>query len=353
VENKRPRIHILHKFIEGPWGGGNQFLKALRGYLTQAGLYAENMDDADVILFNSYPFGNEHSFDLALKLKKLGKILVHRVDGPLRYVRGRDRAVDEIIFQFNSALVDGTVFQSKWSRDKNHELGMHKAPYETVIMNTADPDIFNPEGKRPFDDKKIRLIATSWSKNMAKGFDIYQHLDKHLDFNRYQMTFVGNSPVEFENITSKNPIPSAELAKILKEHDIYIAASRNDPCSNSLIEALQCGLPAVARNDGGHPEIVGKAGALFENETEVLDAIENVAQNYQNYQLSIDLPVLDEVGKKYHEFSSNIYQDYLGGSYQAKSVNFPYINFIRMKVKILIWKVSKVLLSLSEEVKSR
>jgi len=312
------------------------------------------MEDADIILFNSYPFGNEHSFDLALKLKKRGKILIHRLDGPLYYVRGRDRAVDEVIFQFNSALADGTVFQSKWSRDKNYELGMKKAPYEAVILNTADPDIFNGEGKRPFHDKKIRLIATSWSKNMAKGFDIYQYLDKQLDFNRYQMTFLGNSPVEFENIISKPPVPSAELAKILKEHDIYIAASKNDPCSNSLIEALHCGLPAVGRNEGGHPEIVGGAGTFFEDETEVIAAIGNVVHNYQHYQLLIDLPTLDEVGQKYYKFASNIYEDYLKGNYQAKPVNFLcIIKFLRMKVKILIWKASKKLLGSLEEVPSR
>ncbi len=354
MESKRPRIHVLHKFIEGPWGGGNQFLKALRRYFAEAGLYTESMEDAEVILFNSYPFGNEHSFDLALKLKKQGKILIHRLDGPLYYIRGRDRVVDEVIFQFNSALSDGTVFQSKWSRDKNYELGMQKAPYETVIMNAPDPNIFNREGKRPFNDKKIRLIATSWSKNMAKGFDIYQYLDKHLDFNRYEMTFLGNSPVEFENIIRKMPVPSVELAKILREHDIYIAASKNDPCSNSLIEALHCGLPAVARNEGGHPEIVGKAGTFFENETGVIDAIENVVQNYQHYRLRIDLPTLDKVGQKYYKFASNIYEDYLKGDYQVKPVNFLCsIKFLMMKAKILKWKASKKLLGSLEEVKSR
>ena len=29
------KIHILHEFIGGAWGGGNQFLKALREYLKE------------------------------------------------------------------------------------------------------------------------------------------------------------------------------------------------------------------------------------------------------------------------------------------------------------------------------
>ena len=41
-----PKIHILYKFKSGPWGGGNQFLKALRTALTQKGVYAETLDDS-------------------------------------------------------------------------------------------------------------------------------------------------------------------------------------------------------------------------------------------------------------------------------------------------------------------
>ncbi|MBA7489471.1 hypothetical protein ES702_00005 [subsurface metagenome] len=35
------KIHILYKFIEGPWGGGNQFLKALRDYFRKVGVYSD------------------------------------------------------------------------------------------------------------------------------------------------------------------------------------------------------------------------------------------------------------------------------------------------------------------------
>lgn len=34
------KIHILCEFVEGPWGGGNQFLKALRRYLRKKGVYS-------------------------------------------------------------------------------------------------------------------------------------------------------------------------------------------------------------------------------------------------------------------------------------------------------------------------
>ena len=342
------KIHILYKFVEGPWGGGNQFLKALREYFRKEGVYSESLEDADIILFNSH-----HCLDELFKVKKKypNKILIHRVDGPIFYARGKDKVVDEIIFQFNNLFADGTVFQSSWSREKNYEIGMRKSPYEIIIMNALDPNIFNCEGKRQFNDNKVKLVATSWSANIRRGFDIYQYLDEHLDFNRYEMTFVGNSPIEFKNIRWVKPVPSPEVANILREHDIYITASKNDPCSNSLIEALHCGLPAVARNDGGHPEIIGEAGALFENEAGAIDAIEKVAQNYKYYQARIDLSALDEVGQKYHEFAQGIYEDYLGGNYRPKQVNLS--GTIRVRIKIIQWKAQNRLLSVVKGVRDK
>ena len=328
------KIHILYEFTEAPWGGGNQFLKALRDYFGRQGVYTEGPAEANIILFNSH-----HYLDELLEFKKRhpGKLLLHRVDGPISYVRGRDKAIDKIIFQFNNFLADGTVFQSNWSRDMNYELGIKKAPYETTIINAPAPEIFNRQGKsRPAE--KIRLIATSWSGNIRRGFDTYEYLDKHLDFNRYEMTFVGNSPIEFKNIQWIKPVPSRELADILREHDIYITASKNDPCSNSLIEALHCGLPAVARNDGGHPEIIRDAGELFRDESDIIEAIEKVSGNYDHYQQRISLPTIDEVGQRYYDFARSIYNDCSGGGYQPKRING--FGNLLLKMKLLQWQAS-------------
>lgn len=120
------------------------------------------------------------------------------------------------------------------------------------------------------------------------------------------MTFVGNSPVEFDNITHISPKPSEELASILKNHDIFITGSEKDPCSNSLIEAMHCGLPAIALNSGGHPEIIGRGGELFNDFNSLVNSIKKVAKKYSNYQKSINLPSIDKVAKKYHKFAFKV-----------------------------------------------
>jgi glycosyltransferase involved in cell wall biosynthesis len=338
-----PEVHILYNFVEGPWGGGNQFLKALRNYFRNNGVYTEFPNSADVIFFNSH-----HCLEAAAKIKKKypNKIFIHRVDGPIFYTRGgegkiideilfrgKSKRLDEIIFHANNAFADGTIFQSKWSRIMNYELGMKRTPNEIVIMNAPDPSIFNPKDTKEFEHKKVKLIAISWFTDIRKGFDIYKFLDESLDFNKYEMTFVGNSPIRFKNINWIKPVPSHEVARILKEHDIYITASRNDPCSNALIEALHCGLPAVAINDGGHPEILGEAGEVFEDEEGVIKAIEKIVQNFEHYRARITLPTLNSVGQKYYEFAKSIYDDYSEGNYRLKEIHFFNMSYIKFRIK--------------------
>jgi glycosyltransferase involved in cell wall biosynthesis len=316
------KINILQKLKEGAWGGGNQFLKALRKEFIKLGAYEDDPRLADVVLFNSFPWREEHLFRKIAKLKRAGKIIIHRVDGPISEIRGGDLKIDKIIFSFNNLFADGTVFQSNWSRAENYKLGMKKKSFETVISNAPDADIFNRQGKSAFNREKTKLIATSWSANPRKGFELYKYLDANLDFSKYQMSFFGNSPVEFKNIVKHNPINSQELAAQLKNYDIFITASEKDPCSNSLIEALSCGLPAVYLNDGGHPEIVKGGGEFFEGEGDILAKIDQVADNYEFYQARIQAPSMEKIARDYLEFIKNVYAARAGKVDKISNLNF-------------------------------
>jgi len=340
------KICILYKFVEGPWGGTNQFLKTLKKEFKVNNILEENSEKAEIILFNSYPFGSEYLFDTVLKIKHKypEKILLYRLDGPISLYRGKDEEIDQIIKLFNELFVDGIVFQSNWSMVQNKQLFGISAKYETAIYNAPDEDVFNRVRRKEFNPKeKIKLIATSWSANWRKGFDIYKFLDDNLDFSQYEMTFVGNSPIEFKNIKWIKPLPSKELAEIFKQHDIYITASQNDPCSNALIEALSCGLPAVALNDGGHPELVKEGGELFEGKKDVIEKIEKVAKNYYHYQSKIPEFSMKIVASDYYDFAKKIFEDAQSKTYIPKRVNFlTKIDFFKMKTKIFIWKSKKI-----------
>jgi hypothetical protein len=161
------KISILFDFKVGAWGGGNQFLKALKNVWIDKKIYTEKTDEADVVLFNSFPFGKEFlEIKELFRLKNKGKILIHRVDGPVAGLRGKDFLVDKIIYKLNNIFASATIFQSQWSKQANYKNGLEKKADETVIINAPDQKIFNIKDKINFDsNRKIKLIATSWSAN--------------------------------------------------------------------------------------------------------------------------------------------------------------------------------------------
>jgi len=296
------KAHILFTFRDGPWGGCNQFLTGLRDVWRAAGCWAETPDAADVVLFDSYNNAREV---IAAKRRLPGIPFVHRLDGPISAYRGQDLALDRLIHALNAALADGTVFQSEYSRAGNLGLGMQPPPLHRVVGNAPRGECFFATERaetRPDGGRKVRILAASFSPNWNKGFDVYAHLDQHLDFGRFEMTFVGNSPVAFKHVTHLPPQDSKTLGETMRSHDIYLTASRQDPCSNALIEALSCGLPAVALRSGGHPEIVGRGGELFDGTADVLAAIDKVAGDIAGYRQAIRLQGMEAAGEAYLAF---------------------------------------------------
>jgi glycosyltransferase involved in cell wall biosynthesis len=92
---------------------------------------------------------------------------------------------------------------------------------------------------------------------------------------------------------------SYQLADLLRQHDVYITASRHDPCSNSLLEALSCSLPALYLNSGGHAEIVKEAGCGFSSHEEIPELLNDMVDDYGSYQAKISVPSLSEVARQY------------------------------------------------------
>ena len=97
-------------------------------------------------------------------------------------------------------------------------------------------------------------------------------------------------------------LDSKQLALELYNSDIYITASENDPCSNSLIEAQTVGLPTIALNSGGHSEIINKNGELYELKEELLEKIHKISDNLSEYFSQKSKIEPNTIAKRYIEF---------------------------------------------------
>jgi glycosyltransferase involved in cell wall biosynthesis len=289
-------VAIFHEFHTPPYGGGNQFLLALVGDLERRGLtVAKNRVPAGTpsCLYNSFNF----DFQRLRRSVRDDVRMVHRVDGPVGVYRGFDDGTDARIARINE-LADVTILQSQFSLEKHVELGI-ELRHPVVVRNAVDPSIFHSPSKPRARGSRLRVITTSWSANPRKGGDILAWLDRNLDFDAFEVTFAGNTEQAFERIRVVAPLPSEPLADLLRAHDVYLAASRDDPCSNALLEGLACGLPAAFLRSGGHPELVGDGGLGFDDAEELPAVLARLRDELEERRAAIQVPSLSEVADRY------------------------------------------------------
>lgn len=300
VRTRRGRadLAVFHELAPPPSGGGHQFLRALLRELEARGLEVELnrlSGGTPACLFNSFNF----DFRRLRRFAERGARMVHRVDGPIGVYRGFDDGTDRRIAQVNAELAAATIVQSRYSLEKHRELGFElREP--VVIPNAVDPAIFHPPASRaPVAGRRVRLIATSWSDNPRKGTETLAWLDQHLDHTRYELTFAGRAPAAFEHVRAVGPLDSHALAALLRTQDVYLAPSRDDPCSNALLEALACGLPAAYRESGGHPELVGDGGLPFREDEELGEILERLVVELDERRAAIELRPIAWVADRY------------------------------------------------------
>jgi glycosyltransferase involved in cell wall biosynthesis len=293
-------LAVFHEFHPPPYGGGNQFLLALVRELERRGVSVETnrlSGRTPSCLYNSFNF----DFARLRRFARGGVRMVHRVDGPIGAYRGFDDGTDRRIVRINDELADATILQSRYSLEKHRELGL-ELRNPVVIHNAVDSAIFHaPTRREPLTGRRLRIVASSWSDNPRKGADVLEWLDRNLDFAEYELTFVGRTQARFGRVAVVGPLPSEAVAEVLRSHDVFLTGSLDDPCSNALLEALACGLPAAYRRSGGHPELVGDGGIGFDEPEELPGVLGRLREELEERRAAIRVPALGEVAERYLE----------------------------------------------------
>ena len=296
----RADLAVFHELAPSPAGGGHQFVRALLRELERRGLEIELQrisGRTPACLFNSFNF----DFERLRRFADRGARMVHRVDGPIGAYRGFDDGTDARIARVNAELAAATICQSRFSLDKHRELGIELRD-PVVIPNAVDATIFHPPDRREaLDGRPVRVVAVSWSDNPRKGAEALRALGATVDPERFELTFAGRAPGGLTDWTVVTPLASEELAELLRTQDLYVAPSRDDPCSNALLEALACGLPAAYRASGGHPELVGDGGLPFTEDDELGDVLERLATELDERRAAISIRPIAWVADRYLE----------------------------------------------------
>ena len=126
-------VGLWHSFFEPPYGGGNQFMMALRKGLSQLGVRVrenELEEEINAYVLNSIHFDVDRFLDFSTT-HRLN--VIHRIDGPIHLIRGFDREKDELCFELNSRFASATVLQSAWdlSEDRGDGIQTRQSGYRS------------------------------------------------------------------------------------------------------------------------------------------------------------------------------------------------------------------------------
>ena len=177
-----------------------------------------------------------------------------------------------LLERFAVARTDGVVCLSRYSQ----RVFDGTAKKTWLVPNATLPDYFSVLKHRP--GKRIRVLCLAhihpW-KNQVFLIQALESLVKRIDFELWFMGTRNESEYsrEFLRMVKRNPwckhIGSGDakvVRKILSEVDVLILPSVEDNCPMAILEGMAAGLPVVASNIGGVPDLVdpGKTGLLFD-----------------------------------------------------------------------------------------
>jgi len=225
---------------------------------------------------------------IAMKLKLPYIVSLRGSDVP--FYNERFEKLDKLIFKRMSKKIwknaDFVVANSRGLKD----LALSSSPNQeiSVIYNGIDIEQFKPVSKNK-KNKTITIISTG-RLIPRKGYRYLIEALSGLDGFNLKLLGGGNSQEELEALAKKNNIDVEFTGKIdhekisayLQKADIFMLPSLNEGMSNSVLEAMACGLPVIATDVGGSSELIKNNGFIVKKADS--EAIKEALLKYKKNQ---------------------------------------------------------------------
>jgi glycosyltransferase involved in cell wall biosynthesis len=101
--------------------------------------------------------------------------------------------------------------------------------------------------------KVARDAGLNASLHVAGWVDVQAQRDAE-----YQAASLGLT----KHVRFSGPYTQEQAPEIYRKADAYVMTKHNDPCPNTVLEALACGLPVLYSNTGGVSELVGESAGI-------------------------------------------------------------------------------------------
>ena len=295
-EMKKIKIFFAYKHIDEPWGGANNFIRALFNHVKQSDEFeiVDSIDvPADILFMNQLGKGrgfdgtkSSYTLDQVKEWKKRnpsGKVIVRAVNlrshshptmKPLQ--KFKDFISDIRIIKLLN-FSDFSIFQSQYQKYFFTKSG-YKGQKNIIIHNGAS-DVFNRcSSSIPLGDQLI-LFSTSMAKRKTKRQDLIARISK---LPNVKVKHAGAWPkrLPLENVEFLGKLDHSQVEQHMRQSHFFFHPAQYDPCPNSVIEALCFGMPVIYHPGPGSSAELVKQNGIAIDEDNLEATISKARQSY-------------------------------------------------------------------------
>jgi glycosyltransferase involved in cell wall biosynthesis len=275
------KIFFGYKHTQDPWGGANNFIRALFGLSGDDNFIVHHdiNSKSDILFFSQLSCGpgnveigmkkNYHFSDIKrLKEKSSAKLVVRAVNlnvnsSRLSLSSFASYVKDGLLADINAIrlvnLADFVIFQSEFQKSFFKKWG-YIGKNNTVIHNGASAVFNNNNFSIGQAHDPLRLVSNS----NFKAFKRHEIVARMSLIPGVSVIHMGkwSDKIKKHRVDTRGTLTHGEIADIYKNSDYLLHPAVNDPCPNSVIEALRFGLPVVYSSQKGSSEEIVRGNGI-------------------------------------------------------------------------------------------
>jgi glycosyltransferase involved in cell wall biosynthesis len=283
------RIHFTYRHVDKPWGGANNFIRALNNHLQMTGKFkvVKSIEDTYDLLFMNQlgtgPGGDgktislrkiNHLLDRGLALGNRPRLVVRAVNlnwhafplGPRNLTLGwwRDRQAIKLL-----NMADAAIFQSAYQLEFFKSAGFSNVN-NVIIHNGASSSFGDHNTLSPELAGVLRFVSSTASPRATKRHDLIARISL---LPNVEVCHFGAWPQKLSsgNVKLLGVQSHDNMRKLFSQSHYFLHTAIKDPCPNSIFEAISSGLPVIYNpGEGSSQEIVGPCGLALDLENPVI-----------------------------------------------------------------------------------